>query len=635
MEKEENIPFELWETHGFPSFAVPEEVVTHVNIEYWRSETERMHNTPGCEQAAKIMRLVLEQLNFGTDSKVAPPGNQVTYTKNYFAEPAIDIPRIADSLASEIKAKHMAGPLRKAEHPEVKINGLMAVPKPSGDRRQVGNLSSPRGLSFNDGIPGAALLEWPVFQTSARAFSEMIARAGWGSIMSKSDMVAAYKTLPVCISQRSLQYFCFLGALFVDLRMIFGDRLACMYFDRLHFCIIHFMVRQRVPIPARAVGRAVDDVPSVVPAGAGHLATAFTEEYRRQLDLLNIQAAKVDPLCIKAFEGSKKGEVLGTTFDTTTMCGSLPAQKTANLLKLLGKAAEPDASFSLHNIEVLHGRLVHFSQLARPVLLFADEVIQFLKALLAKHENSTLKERKKISAPIPPSLKYDCRILYTIVSDASRNPLPILIPLSPPPINSIPIFPDASGDWESNASLGIFVPQHGQYQPLVASLRIPFFFLAKKDSLGHSTTHKSTTLECLSFLATLCIEPWRWLGMELDFKVDNLAATLAMPRGRSKKDPWATTLVRAARVVAAALGATIHCEWTPRRSSRGSVLADELSHCRTACLTPTELGAFLSGGHIRFPDPILSWMRDPQQDQSLGMSCWSWMQEQYPFIQHK
>ena len=632
MEAEKSIPFELWKSYGFPTHPVPDEVVTHVNKEYWKSETERLQVTPGCEQAAEIMRVVLEQLTFGTDSKVASPGNQITFTQNYFSEPVVDIPRIADSLASEIKAKHMAGPLKMIDYTEVKVNGLMAVPKPSGDRRQVGNLSSPSGRSFNDGIPEAALLEWPVFQTSARAFSDMVARAGWGCIMSKSDMVAAYKTLPVCTSQRSLQNFCFLGALFVDLRMIFGDRLACMYFDRLHYCIIHFMVLQRVPIPARAVGRAVDDVPSVVPAGAGHLATLFTEEYRRQLSLLNIQAAKVDPLCIKAFEGKKKGEVLGITFDTNTMCWSLPAQKTASLLKLLDKAAFSETNISLHDIDVLHGRLVHFSQLARPVLLFADEVIQFLKALLTEYKNSTFKEREKVSAKVPKNMSYDCRILYTIVSDAFKNPLPILKPLTPPPIDSIPIFPDASGDWEANASVGIFVPHHGQYPPLVASLRIPFFFLAKKDSLGHSTTHKSTTLECLSFLAALCLEPWRWQGMELDFHVDNLAATLALPRGRSRKDPWATTLIRAARGVAAALGATIHCEWTPRRSSRGSLLADELSHCRTACLTPKELAAFLSGGHIRFPDPILSWMRNPQQDEYLGFSCWSWIRKQYPFI---
>ena len=579
------------------------------------------------------MGLVLNQLKFGTDSKVGHPGNQITHTPNYFSEPTIDLPRIADSLASEVKAKHMAGPLKQADHPDVKINGLMAVPKPSGDRRQIGNLSSPPGKSFNDGVPKEALLEWPVYQTSARAFSDMVAKAGWFSIMSKSDMVAAYKTLPVCMSQRSLQFFSFLGALFMDLRMVFGDRLACMYFDRLHFCIIHFMVRDRVPMPARAVGRAVDDVPSVVPAGAGHLGAAFTTEYRKQLALLNIQAAKNDPLCIKAFEGSQAGEVLGIFFDTASMSWYLPAQKTSKLLLLLRQAQEPGAHFSLSDVEALHGRLVHFSQLARPALLFADELINFLKALLKEHEASNHKQRSKVSAKIPLDLKYDCSILYSIVSDSFRRPLPILRSPSTPPINSILVFPDASGDWMSNASLGIFVPQHGPFQPLVASLRIPYYFLAKKDSSGHSATHKSTTLESLSFLATLCLEPWRWLGADMNYQVDNLAASLAVLKGRSKTDLWATTVIRAARGVAAALGATIYCEWIPRRSSRETVIADELSHCRTACLSPKELTAFLSGCHIRFPDPILSWMENPKQDLSLGLACLSWIRKQHPFLQ--
>jgi len=622
----------MWEAAGFPSYEIPEEVVTHVNIKHWESETERLANTPGSEPASAIMSLVLDQLKFGTDSKVKHPGNQITFTPNYFAEPGIDLPRIADSLASEIKAEHMAGPLRKTDHPNVKINGLMAVPKPSGDRRQIGNLSSPHGQSFNDGIPEEALLEWPVHQTSARAFSDMVAKAGWNSIMSKSDMVAAYKTLPVCMNQRSLQFFSFLGSLFVDLRMIFGDRLACMYFDRLHYCIINFMVRSRVPIPARAVGRAVDDVPSIVPPGAGHLGAAFTTEYRRQLALLNIQAAKNDPLCIKAFEGSQAGEVLGISFNTLTMSWCLPGQKTAKLLLLLKQAQEPEAHFSLSDVEVLHGRLVHFSQLARPLLLFADELINFLKVMLQKHQASTHKQRSKISAPIPQNLQYDCSVLHSIVSDSYRNPLPILRPPSTPPINSVLIFPDASGDWNSNASLGIFVPQHGPFKPLVASLRIPYFFLAKKDSFGHSTSHKSTTLESLSFLATLCLEPWRWLGTDMNFKLDNLAASLAVVKGRSKTDLWATTVIRAARGVAAALGATIHCEWTPRRSSRGTVIADELSHCRTACLSEEELSAFLTGCHIRFPDPILSWMENPKQDVSLGPACLRWIREQYPSL---
>ena len=310
------------------------------------------------------MLTVLEQLQHGVDSNVEHPGNMSTHTRNYFTEPAIDLPRIADSLASEIKSKHMAGPLKPQDHPGVKINGLMASPKPSGARRQVGNLSSPKGLSFNDGIPKKALEEWPVFQTSAKTFSKMIARAGWGSFMSKSDMVAAYKTLAVCIGQRRLQFFSFLGALFVDLRMVFGNRMACMFYDRLHYCIIHFMVRHRVPIPKLEVGYTVDDVPSVVPAGAVHLAKVFTDEYRKQLDLLNIGAATNDPLLKKAFEQSQSGKVLGMWFNSQTMTWSLPAQKTTVLCNLLQKAKEAVAQLSLSAVAALDGYLTNYQQLA-------------------------------------------------------------------------------------------------------------------------------------------------------------------------------------------------------------------------------------------------------------------------------
>ena len=60
MEAEKSIPFELWKSYGFPTHPVPDEVVTHVNKEYWKSETERLQVTPGCEQAAEIMSVVLD-----------------------------------------------------------------------------------------------------------------------------------------------------------------------------------------------------------------------------------------------------------------------------------------------------------------------------------------------------------------------------------------------------------------------------------------------------------------------------------------------------------------------------------------------------------------------------------------------
>lgn len=57
----------------------------------------------------------------------------------------------------------------------------------------MGNLSAPPGASFNEGIPDQLLKQWTVVQTTAQTFSEMLARAGRSCIMSKSDMVAAYK----------------------------------------------------------------------------------------------------------------------------------------------------------------------------------------------------------------------------------------------------------------------------------------------------------------------------------------------------------------------------------------------------------------------------------------------------------
>ena len=136
-----------------------------------------------------------------------------------------------EALATEVKAGNMAGPMNPEDFPNTKVNAFMAIPKPSGHRRQVGNLSTPKGRSFNDGIPEAVLNTWEVTPTSAKQFSYKIARAGRNVVMSKSDMVNAYKTIKVCMEQRNLHGFQFCGKLFINLCLIFGDQAACMWYD--------------------------------------------------------------------------------------------------------------------------------------------------------------------------------------------------------------------------------------------------------------------------------------------------------------------------------------------------------------------------------------------------------------------
>ena len=231
-----------WEQSNFPFFPLPERVVTHVNVSTWVSRIVTMKGNKNLCMYVPIMEEVLHDLSKGCDSRVRAPGTDATRSKNFFPCPEVDIPRIADALATEVKAGHMAGPLNIGQVADAKVNGFVSIGKPDGSRRQVGNLSHPPGLSFNDNIDPEVLDTWHVKQTTACQFADMIMRAGRNAVMSCSDMVSAYKNMPVTKEQRRLQVFEFCGKQFVDLMLIFGDKCACMWYDRFHHCIVWFFV---------------------------------------------------------------------------------------------------------------------------------------------------------------------------------------------------------------------------------------------------------------------------------------------------------------------------------------------------------------------------------------------------------
>ena len=104
-----------------------------------------------------------------------------------------------------------------------------------------------------------------------------------------------------------------------------------------------------------------------------------------------------------------------------------------------------------------------------------------------------------------------------------------------------------------------------------------------------------------------------------------------LEKGRSK-DAWATTLVRAARVVAASLGCTLFAEWEGRCSTRGSQIADDLTHNLVESLNNEELDSYLQGHHIEFPEPILQWMAEPDNDLTLGRRCISWIHKNFHVV---
>ena len=99
--------------------------------------------------------------------------------------------------------------------------------------------------------------------------------------------------------------------MFIELKLIFGDKLVCQYFDKFHYAILHAFVYPVSHFSPVAQGRTVDDIPLVVPFDAKASLISFVEQYRNALQALNIKAADNDPSCTKAFDCSQEGEVLG------------------------------------------------------------------------------------------------------------------------------------------------------------------------------------------------------------------------------------------------------------------------------------------------------------------------------------
>ena len=175
------------------------------------------------------------------------------------------------------------------------------------------------------------------------------------------------------------------------------------------------------------------------------------------------------------------------------------------------------------------------------------------------------------------------------------------------------------------------VPASGPSGPFVASLALPRSFLQAKDAQDKQCFCKTTTLECLGFISILCLDPMRFIENDALFHIDNVASVRALEKGRSR-DAWATTLIRAARVVAAALGCSLFADWERRRSTRNSEVADDLTHILVAKLTDDELRVYLQAGNISFPEPILNWMASPTSDLTMGYRCVMWIHEHFPEV---
>ncbi len=338
---------------------------------------------------------------------------------------------ITDNIATWVSEGYAAGPFDSPPCSNFRVNPLIAVVQP-GKVRPVLDVSSPSGESFNSSVCGFETET--VKMASARQFSQLILDCGHGAIMSKHDLVAAYKQVPCRVADLRLQGFSWLGKYFVETRQVFGARTSVCNYDIVGETL-KLLALLESEIPLAFVLRQVDDVPAVAPAGSG-LCERFSETYKKVCNDLNVKLAPDCPLLDKAFTCQTRGKVLGVKFDTMDLTWSLSDKKIQNALRSV-KSAIDSESVTLKECQRLVGRLNDVGQLCPLMKVFKQPISQCLAEI-----SSSAKPDSKVD--ISREAKDDLMVWAGFLSSEYRW-LPINREIHAPPLRFKEFVSDAAG----------------------------------------------------------------------------------------------------------------------------------------------------------------------------------------------
>jgi hypothetical protein len=467
------------------------------------------------------------------------------------------------------------------------------------------NVSEPAGRSFNDNVDKLSV-ERGVMDT-AKSFSYKLLRAGKNARLVKTDVKDAFKNMPARIKDLNLQGFMVEDRFFIELRMIFGACTALAHYDVLGNTIESLAVVAS-GIPKQFISRAVDDQPVATPAGSTW-GEDFVSSYRKICNEINIELAEDCPKCDKAFTDSKRGKVLGVWFDSEKLTWKLPDEKARATIDLITTEVS-SKTVGLDVMQTLLGRL-NFVCMMYPFLKIFS--FNMNKELARRVENPSLIRDLSIEA------KTDLLVHRNFLEDQDWYPI-AGEPIGPPPSAAI-FVTDAAGlpdgvTWTDPIGCGIVgFDADGSMIHAAQFFWPPPFISEAVDKNGLRFGNKTTTLECIGMLFPLLTIPDLLAGRHVVLRVDNIACVYGFENGQSKRDETASIMIRAAKLIAAYLGSTLHVEHVARRSNWEAELADNLTRKRTT--------GFIEDRAIsRFTcktlsEALVSWLKLPVEDWSL------------------
>jgi hypothetical protein len=209
----------------------------------------------GTHRSARFLR-TLHRIQHGADV-----GCRGIYTSPTQCDNAKDAykhgEQVTDAIADWIHKKFVYGPVTEEEVPaQAKINCVLTREKPDGTVRIILNLSSPEGLSVNEGIN---IDDFPATMSSTEAWLKVLNKAGRGCWFSKTDWADAYKHIAVRAQDQNLQWFQWGGRFFKELMLIFGSTSSAGIFDECAKTVLD-IVRTAADFPADMICQHLDDI---------------------------------------------------------------------------------------------------------------------------------------------------------------------------------------------------------------------------------------------------------------------------------------------------------------------------------------------------------------------------------------
>ena len=266
-------------------------------------------------------------------------------------------------IQKETRLTALMGPFPNTPFTWTRTNPLMARPKKeSTDMRIILDLSFPDLRAVNSHIP-KVLYEGSPYKLKLPTpldFSELIVQLGAGAYIYKVDLERAYRQLPADPFDWALLGIGWDSAIYIDSAIPFGLRHGAMACQRVTEAICHTLKQQQ---GARALAY-IDDFRG---AAAKSKTTAI---------ILNLGLSISWDKCVTP---TQQMSWVGTWFDTLLMLMKIDQDKIQETLELCRHHLTRD-DITLHELEVLLGKLLYSSKLATPARRFLNRALQLRRS---------------------------------------------------------------------------------------------------------------------------------------------------------------------------------------------------------------------------------------------------------------